>query len=164
MSRSSSSALVLLCPSPPPRGRVREGASAAKVSFHDPLVPENGFRRPFRELFSVVEDENLFAEIHDDLHVVLHDQDSFAAGAEIADGAQEIGEQTSINTGGGLIQKNQVLVNHQDPGKLQKSLLAVGKIAGKFAAEPVELDEGQKLQRPAVGGFPILPGDDEEIF
>src|SRR5713226_5508280 len=159
MSRTWRSAVVPLCPSPPPRGRVREGALAAKVSLHDALVPENGFRRSFRNLFSVVEDENLFAEIHDDLHVVLYDQNGFAAGAEIADGAQEIVEQTSINTGGGLIQKNQVRVNHQDPDKLQKSLLAVGKVAGKFPAKSIEFDEGQKLHCPARGWFPLLMRD-----
>src|SRR5213593_1422061 len=142
----------------------RSTLSAAKVSLHDALVPENGFRCPFRNLFSVVEDENLFAEIHNDLHVVLYDQDSFAAGAEIADSAQEIVEQTSINTRGGLIQKNQIRVNHQDPGEFQEPLLAVGKIAGKFPTKSNEFDKGQKFHCPVGGGFPILTRDNQEIF
>src|SRR5215468_1567120 len=91
---------------------------AAKVSLHDTLVFKNGCRGSFRELFSVVEDENLFGEIHDDLHVVLDDQNGFAACAKIAEGAQEIVEQTPINAGGGFIQKNQIWINHQNPGEL----------------------------------------------
>src|SRR5262245_10920345 len=92
--------------------------SAAKVGLHDSLIFQNNFRRPFGKFFSVVEDENLFGEIHDDLHVVLDDQDGFAACAKIADGAQEIVEQTPINAGGGFIQKNQIWINHQNPGEL----------------------------------------------
>src|SRR5215510_8496072 len=138
--------------------------SAAKVGLHDSLIFQNNFRRPFGKFFAVVEDENLFGEIHDDLHVVLDDQDGFAAGAQIADGIQEIIEKTSINAGGRLIQKHEIWINHQDPGELQESLLAVGKIAGKFSTQLIELDEGQKFQRAPVGRFPILSCDYQKIF
>src|SRR5262245_36291872 len=138
--------------------------SAAKVGLHDSLIFQNNFRCPFGELFSMVEDENLFGEIHDDLHVMLYDQDSLTAGAEIADGAQEIVEQTSINPGGRLVKKNQIRIDHQDPRELQESLLAVGKVPGKFPAQSIEFDESQELYSPAVGCFPVLPRDNQQIF
>src|SRR5262245_3580014 len=112
----------------------------------------------------MVEDENLFGEIHDDLHVMLYDQDSLTASAEITDRAKEIVHETSINAGGGHFQKNQIGIDHQDPSELQESLLAVRKVPGKFPAQSIEFDESQELYSPAVGCFPALPRDNQQIF
>src|SRR5437867_1177220 len=99
----------------------------------------------------MVQHKDLLTEIHDDLHVVLDDKDRLALTSKLPYGLQEIVKESAVDTRGRFVQENQIRIDHQDTGEFQESLLTIGEVAGKFAFELIELDEGEKLQRAAVG-------------
>ena len=65
-------------------------ALAAKISFNDALVGLDDARGPFRELFSVIENEHGLAEPHHHFHVVFDQQHGLAAVAQGADGVEQL--------------------------------------------------------------------------
>src|SRR5207253_9217104 len=58
--------------------------------------------------------EHGLAEPHDDLHVVLDEQDGLAAVAELTDGLEEVVEEGPVHARGGLVEEDERRVPHQD--------------------------------------------------
>src|SRR5207253_4780904 len=93
--------------------RLRHG-SATEVRFDDALVGLDHARRPLGDLLAVVQHEDGLAEPHDDLHVVLDEQDGLAAVAELTDGLEEVVEERPVHARGGLVEEDERRVPHQD--------------------------------------------------
>src|SRR5215813_7430017 len=80
------------------------GSLAAKVRLDHALVGLDHAGRPFGDLLAVIQHEHGLAEPHDDLHVVLHQQDGPALVPQSAHRLEEIVEQRAVHAGGRLVE------------------------------------------------------------
>src|SRR5205823_7359677 len=133
-----------------PAARVASG-SATEVRFNDALVGLDHARRPLGDLLAVVQHEHGLAEPHDDLHVVLDEQDGLAAVAELTDGLEEVVEEGPVHARGGLVEEDERRVPHQHAHELEELLLAVREVPRVLVTEPVELHEAQQPERALAG-------------
>src|SRR2546428_10567832 len=143
--------------------RVRHG-SATEVRFDDALVGLDHARRPLGDLLAVVQHEHGLAEPHDDLHVVLDEQDGLAAVAELTDGLEEVVEEGPVHARGGLVEEDERRVPHQHANELEELLLAVREVPRVLVTESVELHEAQQPERALAGCGEAVACDDEKIF
>src|SRR5689334_18711493 len=79
------------------------GTLAAKVRLDHPLVGLDRGRRALGDHLAVIEDEHRLAEPHDDLHVVLHEQDRASLVAQAPHRRQEVVEQRAVDAGRRLV-------------------------------------------------------------
>src|SRR3972149_5504186 len=116
--------------SPAEEGETRTSTLSAKVRLDHPLVRLDDSGRPLGDLLPVVQDEDGLAELHDDLHVVLDDQDGLALVPEARDGRQELVQERAVHPGRRLVQQDQLRGRHQHADELQELLLAGEEGAG----------------------------------
>src|SRR2546428_484757 len=138
--------------------------SATEVRFDDALVGLDHARRPLGDLLAVVQHEHGLAEPHDDLHVVLDEQDGLAAVAELTDGLEEVVEEGPVHARGGLVEEDERRVPHQHAHELEELLLAVREVPRVLVTEPVELHEAQQPERALAGCGEAGAGDDQKTF
>src|SRR6185312_6040711 len=77
--------------------------------------------RPVRDTPAKVDDGNAVRELHDEIHVVFHDQQGHAASV---DGEEQFAEKTGflgIHPGGRFVQQQQARLRGQGPRKLQQA-------------------------------------------
>src|SRR2546426_6959998 len=146
-----------------PAARVVSG-SATEVRFNDALVGLDHARRPLGDLLAVVQHEHGLAEPHDDLHVVLHEQDGPALVAEVTDGVEQVAEERPVHARGGLVEEDERRLPHQDAHEVEELLLAVREVARVLVTEPFELHEAQQLERALAGRGEVVTRDDEEVL
>src|SRR5207253_3256899 len=108
--------------------------------------------------------EHGLAEPHDDLHVVLDEQDGLAAVAELTDGLEEVVEEGPVHARGGLVEEDERRVPHQHAHELEELLLAIREVPRVLVTEPVELHEAQQPERALAGCGEAVACDDEKIF
>src|SRR5262245_29071157 len=138
--------------------------SSTKVGFNDALVGLDRAGRALSDLLPVIQYEHGFAQAHDDLHVVLDEQDRLALVAQVADGIEELVEQRPVHAGRRLVEQDQRGAAHEHADEFHELLLAVGEIAGVLVPEPVQADKAQELEGPALGRAAVITGDDQQIF
>ena len=112
---------------------------------------------------AVVEDEDLLADLHHDLHLVVGDNDRLA----VANPAVHLLEQPSfhgrIDAGERLIKHHECRVGHQQADELQELLLAVGEVGAVFVPNVAQRDDiEQFLARDRAAAGPR--GDDDQIL
>src|SRR5436309_5308767 len=93
--------------------------SAAEVGFDDPLIPLDRRGRPFGDRLAVIEDEDVLAHRHHDLHVVLDEQNGPAGGAEPPHRVEQVVEERPVDAGRRLVEEDQARLHHEDPGQLE---------------------------------------------
>ena len=111
-------------------------------------------RRAFDELFALDEDGDPVAEVEDEAHVVLDDEDGDAL---VADGEDQFlggAGLLGVHAGRGLVEQQQAGVAGQCPGDLQLALFAVGEVAGEVVralpARPTNSRSSMALAREAA--------------
>src|SRR3989304_421040 len=150
--------------SPAEEGETWTSALSAKVRLDHPLVRLDDSRRPLGDLLPVVQDEDRLAEPHDDLHVVLDDQNGLALVPAARDGRQELVQERPVHAGGGLVQPEQRRTPHQHADELQELLLAVGEVPGVLMLEPVEGHEPEQFLGSPAGYVERPLSHDQEIL
>src|SRR5207245_8187483 len=72
------------------------GSSPAEIGFDDTLIRLDHAGRALGDLLAVVEHEHRFAQAHDDLHVVLDEQDGLALLAQAAPVPGQVVQQRPV--------------------------------------------------------------------
>jgi hypothetical protein len=107
------------------------------------------------DLLTVIEHRNSLRGLHDDLHVVLDQEDRDST---LEDGANEI-HQLDLLLGrepcGGLVEQKQLGIRGQGARNLEAPLLAVGEVASVILRLTFQPDQLEKLHR-VIGDLSLL--------
>ena len=100
-----------------------------EVGLDDARVVAHLLRRALGDLLAVVEHGDLLGDAHDDLHVVLDEQDREVL--LVAQLAHEVGQLRGllrVHAGGRLVEQQQLRVGRQRARDLDAALVAVGEV------------------------------------
>ena len=124
----------------------------AEVGGDDAFVALDDVAGAFDEFFALDEDGDAVAEVEDEAHVVLDDEDGDAL---VADGEDEFfggAGFLGVHAGGGLVEEEQAGFAGECAGDFELALFAVGEVAGEVVALVGEADELQEFHGAFVGG------------
>ena len=103
----------------------------SEVCLADRGIPLHVFRPAACDQLPVIEHPYPVGDTHDELHVVLHQQDSDARLSYPPDAVNEIGPLPSVHAGTGLIQEQQTGLRGQRSRNLHEPLLPIGQRGGR---------------------------------
>src|SRR5215207_7389743 len=105
--------------------------------------------RAARDRLAAREDEDRIAKPEHERHVVLDDQERLAVCVELADHLADPLDQRRVDAAGGLVEHDQLRVQHEDLGELEELLLSVGQGRRADVAVLTHPDEVEELLRAA---------------
>ena len=97
---------------------------------------------------AVVEHRHPVADAHDELDVVLDEEDGDAGVADAADALDQVLPLGRVHAGGGLVEQQQARLGGQGAGDLHQPLLPVGQTGGRHVRRAVQADEPQGVHGP----------------
>src|SRR5690625_4046657 len=97
---------------------------------------------------SQVEDANGVEHAPYDLHVVLNDEKGMPCLAELDYDLHDVLDQSRIDAGNRLIEKDQARFDHQNLHQCQQFFLATGQATGQFISMAFQVDHLQQLPGP----------------
>ena len=109
--------------------RLLEYEVLAQVGVEDLRVALDLVGRALRDRLAAREHEHRVAEAEHERHVVLDDQERLALRVELADHLAHPLDQRRVDAAGGLVEHDQLRVEHQHLRELDELLLAVGERA-----------------------------------
>src|SRR6266480_6632810 len=87
--------------------------SAAKVRLDDVRVAADRLRRALGDLLAVVEHDDALRDVHDHLHVVLHEQDRLALRVQHADVVLHLVDHRRVHGRRRLVEQDELGIRHQ---------------------------------------------------
>ena len=117
----------------------------AEVGLDDRRVLLHVVGHAVGDALAVVEHGDPVAQAHDQLDVVLDQQDGDARVADAADAVHEVLALGRVHAGGGLVEQQQARLGGQRAGDLDQPLLAVGQAGGRLVRGGVEADQPQRV-------------------
>src|ERR671911_253391 len=128
--------------------RISKMVSDTEIRLQNPRVGLDLRGRPARDGPAPVEDHDVVAEVHHEVHVVLDDEKGPSFGVEVPDQVGDPLDQRRVDTARGLVEQDQRRLGHEHGGQLQQLLLAEGEVAGLGALQVVDADPGQPGPSP----------------
>ena len=118
----------------------------AKICGDDLGISGDLLRQPRRDGLPVVDDLDALADVHDQGHVVLDQQNGHAeAVPDGMDAGEKLRRLRGVHAGGGLVQKEHLHIRGQGPGNLQLPLPAIGQAGGQNVRAVLQAADGQEL-------------------
>src|SRR6266540_2117248 len=114
---------------------------------HDRVALDLG-RRAFRNPRPASEHDDRVAELGDERHVVLDDQEGLAGRVQLEDLLDEPLDQGRVDPAGGLVEQDQFRIQHQDLRELDELLLTEGELPGGPVGKAPHADELEQLLGP----------------
>src|SRR5262249_53169147 len=121
--------------------------SFSQVSSSDLWIYLDRRRRAFRDDTAVVENDDAVRHTHDHRHVVLHQKDGHARGANGFDQRHDLRALARVHAGHRLVQQQHRGLRGKRQSYPEQALLAVRKRARNFRHAPLEADHTQDLAR-----------------
>src|SRR6478672_5664286 len=101
--------------------------TGAEVGLDHLLVRLHLGRGAFGDLLAVVEHGDAVAQAHDELHVVLDQEDGAAVAADAVDELAQHHLLGGVHAGGGLVEGDELGIGGERPGDLEAPLVAVAE-------------------------------------
>ena len=98
----------------------------------------------------MIEHDDRIAQPHDEIHVVLDEQERQPARVQLPDALLDLLDEQWIDAGGRLVEEYEPRVGHQHGRELEQLLLSVREVAGTLVREPREPELLQQLERAHV--------------
>ena len=136
------------------------GLVLAEVRLDHQRIVADRLRVALGELLAVVQDGDVLRDPHDDLHVVLDEQDRDAElVAQALHEAREVRGLLRVHPGGRLVEQQQLGLGRQRPRDLDAALVAVGEVRGELVVQArLQADVRQHLGR-LLAHLALLPAD-----
>src|SRR5262249_43481722 len=99
----------------------------SQVGVQHPGVVSYAVRRAAGNDAPVVKDRDRVAQAHDEVNVVLHDQERLASRVELPDSLGDVLDQRRVPPAGRLVEQDDVGVGHEHVRELEQFALAVGQ-------------------------------------
>ena len=87
------------------------------------------------------------AQVHDDVHVVLDEEQIDAAVIDLAQDIHKLAALTRVQARGGLVEQDELRRRHQRAAKLADLLAAIGQIVDGLVAQMIHADGVEHLAR-----------------
>src|SRR5690606_5192322 len=116
----------------------------AEIGFADGWMRLDLGRRPLCDLLAEIEHRDPVGDGHDQLHVVLDEQDSDAAVADLSDAVIEGANFLGVHAGCRLVEQQELRLRRHGTRKLETALLAEGEVGGEFVGL---VGKARKLER-----------------
>src|SRR5579872_7140709 len=128
----------------------------AEIGFDDGGIGANGGGQPFRDLAPEIEHGDPVADLHDDAHIMLDEEDRDPLlVADLAQEPGELGRFPGVEAGRRLIEAEKHRPGRERPGDLEPALRAIGKASRRLIGAWKKLhqieEEGGLLDRLALG-------------
>ena len=104
----------------------------------------------------MVEHDHRVAEAHDEVHVVLDEQERQPAAVQLAHVALHRLHHHRVDAGRRLVEEDEPRLAHQHRGELEQLLLAIGERRGALAGMSGEAELLEQAQR--AGGVGVTDG------
>ena len=92
------------------------------------------------------------AEVHHELHVVLHHEERLAGLIELVDAIGQVRDQGRVDAAGRLVEQQYVGIRDEQRGKLEQLALPERQVARRLVRESLDSDELEQLRRAALLG------------
>jgi len=119
----------------------------AEVGVEHRRVLRDGGGRAVGDLLARGHHHHAFAEVHDEAHVVLDQQDGHAFVGQRAHEARELGGLGVVEAGRGLVEDQQRRLQREGAGDLEVLALAVGQVGRELAGKGFKAGAFQRLHR-----------------
>lgn len=124
----------------------------AQVSLYDEWVGLYLVRRALGDYFAVIQNRDSLANAHDQIHVVLYEQDSQMEGiAYLLYVLHKLRSFGGVHACGRLIQQQHLGAGGQSPDYLKPSLSTVGQGAGLPGSHVLHVEYGEQFHCGLVG-------------
>src|SRR3990170_363249 len=125
-------------------------------------VPLDGKGTVLGDFLPVAEHHDLIRDVHDERHVVLHEQDGDPPVADLGDPLAHVDRFPHVQSGHGLIEQEELRLAGERPAQLDDALLPVGQ-ARRFRLRAVgDAEKFQDLEAP-VPDSPLLAPREGEV-
>ena len=115
---------------------------------HAGIAPHPG-ERPLHELAPLGQDDDRIAQLGDEIHVVLDEDEGPALRVEVADARDQRFHESRIHPGAGLVQQDDRRVAHEDARQLEELFLASRERLGGIVSQGRQVHELEDLPRRA---------------
>ncbi len=109
--------------------------------------------RAFGDLLAEVEHGDRVADAHDDVHVVLDQDQRDAMVADLADDRHQLLDVGRGEAGGRLVEQQELRIESQSAADLEQALLAVGQVARFLVGQLGKADEPEDARRADTRDF-----------
>src|SRR3990172_2444532 len=125
-------------------------------------VPLDGKGTVLGDFLPVAEHHDLIRDVHDERHVVLHEQDGDPPVADLGDPLAHVDRFPHVQSGHGLIEQEELRLAGERPAQLDDALLPVGQ-SRRFRLRAVgDAEKFQDLEAP-VPDSPLLAPREGEV-
>ena len=132
---------------------------ASQVRFDNGRIVLDFFRRAACEHFAVVEHVDVVADVHNQVHVVLDDQNGqIPALHDALDDDVQIALFLTVHAGCRLVEQQKARVAGERARDFHEALLAIREASGRRVCKLAQAQELQKLLRARM--LPFLPCGD----
>src|SRR5262245_13175211 len=104
------------------------GLVDAKVGLDDAGVCAHLLGSAFGDLFAVVDHDDAVGDRHDDVHVVLDQNDGEPPRAELPDQADDVRALLAVHSRGGLVEQEHRRLGGERLSQLEQALVAIGEL------------------------------------
>ena len=114
--------------------------------------------RALGDLLAVVEHRDALGDAHDDLHVVLDQQDRHRP--LLAEPGEEVGERgrlLRVHAGGRLVEQEQLRLRRERARELEPALVAVGEVLARARRRRGRARSSGGARAPALARLALLP-------
>ena len=92
------------------------------------------------DLAAEVQHRDAMAQVHDDVHVVLDEEQIDAAVIDLAQDIHKLAALTRVQARGGLVEQDELRRRHQRAAKLADLLAAIGQIVDGLVAQMIHAE------------------------
>src|SRR5437867_5960962 len=143
-----------------------EAALAAEVGLDDARVGLDLGGLAFGDLLAEMEDRDPLGHSHDEVHLVLDEEDCRARLAEPPDVVHEPADVTRAHAGGRLVEKQEGGITRQGPRQLEPSLLAEVQVLDEIVrsrGESGQLEQFREASPAATRAVPTAHRDPDVV-
>src|SRR5215218_32871 len=117
----------------------------AEIRVQDGRISLHLVGRPRADAAAGCEHEHRIAEAEDERHVVLDDQERLPLAVELADHLGDVLDEGWVDPTGGLVEHDQLRVEHEDLSQLDELLLTEREGLRGLSREPLHADELEQV-------------------
>src|SRR6266571_5396468 len=138
-------------------------ASPSQVRVDHLRVRLDLVREALDETPALVHHDDPLAPLHDDVHVVLDQEERHPTVPQVLDDGEDLPRERRVDAGDRLVEEHELRLSHQGPCQLEQLLLAAAQVLRVLVAEPEQPDgpedpfrapDDVRLRRPEAPGMP----------
>ena len=133
---------------------------SSKICLDYGLILLDLIRRAICDLHSEIQNSDLVADIHDQLHIMLNQDNSHSKAADLIDYMHKMLGLCGVHACSRLIEEEKLRTSGKRPCNLKLTLRSIWKIPCKLLGALIYIEETQPFHCFGID-FPVLPGSED---